>query len=363
VRLSGATISGQLACDGATLENAGGKALNVEGAQIGGGVFLDSVIVKGEVGLTAATITGQLACEDATLENGGGKALFLQQATVNGGFIWRAVKQVSGDVDMTSAHVGDLVDDAASWDKCDGIRLVGLTYDVLHGATNVQERLAWLKKGAQWKGDFHPQPYEQLAKVLRESGHRAEAREIAINKEIAQRKAARTRRKGDGFLHRVLSGLRNTGSIMIDTVLRLSVGYGYKPERSIYVVAVLVLVAWVLSANAWDQGDFAPNSDVILVSDHWQALAMDREGVTNPAADWADTFGHGQDYATFNAFYYAVDVVIPIVDLGQETVWAPSTNRGLWGWWLFYLNPVLIALGWIVTAIGAAAVTGIIRRD
>lgn len=71
----------------------------------------------------------------------------------------------------------------------------------------------------------------------------------------------------------------------------------------------------------------------------------------------------GRDYETFNAVAYAVDLVVPIVSLGQEAAWAPSTTRGPWGWWLWWVRWWLIALGWIVTAIGAAAVTGVIRRD
>ena len=41
----------------------------------------------------------------------------------------------------------------------------------------------------------------------------------------------------------------------------------------------------------------------------------------------------------------------------------PSTNRGWWGKQLYWLRWVLGAFGWIVTALGAAAITGLIRRD
>ncbi len=154
------------------------KGLQAQGMQVGDSVFLRGVIAKGEVSLSAAVITGQLDCTGATLENAKGDALNMQRTTVKEGFIWRDMKAVAGKVDLTSAHLSDLVDDAASWDKCDSLTLVGLTYDVLHGSLDVKERLSWLKKGAVWKGEFHPQPYEQLAKVLRNSGHRVEATEI-----------------------------------------------------------------------------------------------------------------------------------------------------------------------------------------
>ena len=37
--------------------------------------------------------------------------------------------------------------------------------------------------------------------------------------------------------------------------------------------------------------------------------------------------------------------------------------RKPWGWHLWWLKGVLSVMGWIVTALGAAAITGIIRRD
>jgi len=56
-------------------------------------------------------------------------------------------------------------------------------------------------------------------------------------------------------------------------------------------------------------------------------------------------------------------VVIPIIDFGQTGAWAPSTTRGPWGERLWWARWILSALGWIVAALGAAAVTGIIRKD
>ncbi|MEL6683247.1 MAG: hypothetical protein AAFQ09_11495, partial [Pseudomonadota bacterium] len=101
-------------------------------------------------------------------------------------------------------------------------------------------------------------------------------------------------------------------------------------------------------------------------------LATD-ERITNPALVWSDKYmlspegdpvlTPGRDYETFHAVAYAVDLVVPIVALGQEASWAPSTTRGPWGKVLWWVRWWLIALGWIVTAIGAAAVTGVIRRD
>ena len=162
--------------------------------------------------------------------------------------------------------------------------------------------------------------------------------------------------------------VRNAASLIADRVFGLVVGYGHKPERSFYMLIVLVLVGWVLADRAWQTGAFAPTQGPVLMSESWQALATDPD-VANPAKVWSDRtlpdgrLSPGRDYETFSALSYSVDLVVPLVSLGQEASWAPSTTRGVWGRRLWWARWWLTALGWIVTAIGAAAVTGVIKRD
>ena len=47
---------------------------------------------------------------------------------------------------------------------------------------------------------------------------------------------------------------------------------------------------------------------------------------------------------------------------GLETTWAPSKERGGWGWWGFYLRWIFQTLGWVITALGAAVLTGLLGR-
>lgn len=438
ISLLGAQIGGQLVVIGAALHNPQGHALNVQSAQIRGDAFVRYLQADGEVSFMGAEINGVLDCSHAALRNPDGDALNAQRLVLREGFIWRRVADVAGAVDLTSAHVGDLWDDPESWALCEKLYLSGFIYDVLHGGINVPERLAWLKMGAVSQREFYPQPYEQLAKLLRETGHRSDARAIMVAKEKEQRKASRHRWRGEAgwrqdlmdasevpdpmraeaianlqirrpndpdlarlimlypadgtdlgvgaqtlayarqqfrgeqHWHNVRVWWRNAGSLISDRIFGVVVGYGHKPERSFYMLLTLVFIGWFLADNAWKDGDFAPTAGPILMSDSWQALATDAR-IANPAAVWTGkymlapdgtpTLTAGRDYETFNAVAYAVDLVVPIVSLGQEASWAPSTTRGPWGWWLWGARWWLIALGWIVTAIGAAAVTGVIRRD
>ena len=438
VSLLGAQIGGQLVAIGAAFHNPDGHALNCQSTQVRGDAFLREATTDGEVSFMGAAIHGVLDCSHATMRNPTGHALNAQRLVVREGFIWRRLNDVTGAVDLTSAHVGDLWDDPESWARCDRLYLSGFIYDVLHGSIKVADRLAWLKKGAVSRREFYPQPYEQLAKLLRDTGHRSDARAIMIAKEKEQRKASRARwrrevqwrtalldasrappktrpeaiaalekrRPNDPNVarlamlhpvdqttlnvapltlehaqqqfraeqrwHNIRVFWRNLSSVIADRVFGVVVGYGHKPERSFYMLLTLVLIGWFLADKSWKAGDFAPTAGPVLMSESWQALATD-ERIANPAKVWSDTYmlapdgtpvlTAGRDYETFHALSYAVDLVVPLVSLGQEAAWAPSTTRGPWGQWLWWVRWWLIVLGWIVTAIGAAAVTGVIRRD
>lgn len=146
-----------------------------------------------------------------------------------------------------------------------------------------------------------------------------------------------------------------------DRMARYLVGYGYRPFNTVWILALLVGIGWVVTYLAYEHGDFAPNSDVILSTPDWQVLAESAN--SNPAKEWASKTNKGRDYESFHSLAYAVDVVIPIVSLGQEASWAPSTSRGDWGVVLWWLRWFLKIFGWIVSAVGAAAITGIIRRE
>lgn len=138
-------------------------------------------------------------------------------------------------------------------------------------------------------------------------------------------------------------------------------GYGYASLRSLWALALLIAAMAGLAQSAWTAGDFAPKSPVVLLSPGWTEIANDLS--VNAAAAWSSATGAGRDYETFNALAYAIDVVVPLVELGQEAAWSPSPARGGWGAVTFYAQKVFVLAGWIVAAIFAAAVTGLIRRD
>ena len=131
--------------------------------------------------------------------------------------------------------------------------------------------------------------------------------------------------------------------------------------RSLIAALVLILALTWYFDRTWKAGDMAPAAPPILVSSGWVAATVSHPD--NPAEFWASPGQAGQDYETFQAFAYAADVVVPIVGLGQESTWGPSTSRSPWGWHGWWIRWVAKVLGWVFTALGAAALTGVIRRE
>ncbi len=133
VSLANAAIDGQLALDGATLRNPQGIALNAQGARIDGDVILTPqgphpFQAMGEVRFASAEITGQLDLTGARLAAENRPAFAAQRMQVGAEFFWQEVT-TTGTLHLPSAHVGDLVDDLASWPDGDRTYLDGLTYD------------------------------------------------------------------------------------------------------------------------------------------------------------------------------------------------------------------------------------------
>lgn len=316
---------------------------------------------------TSAKIGEQLNCEGTTFETTNRKALDLQGAEVTSGFIFRDIKAITGQIDLTAAHVGVLVDDPESRDKVTDLILDGFTYDRISGntsATDFKTRKDWLEKGDHFDGKFFPQPYTQLAKVLQDMGHERDAREVRIALAGKLRHTFCKDRSvtPNGDVKRgLLSAWRDiTNSLywIWHMLSLLLTGHGYKPIRAAWALTILIAASWWISDKAWQAGDFAPNSAVILVSADWDK----HKTSPHPAKAWEDTIA-GKDWESFSPLAYAADIVIPIVDFGQTQAWSPSTNRGPWGKKLWWMRWAFTAFGWIISALGAAAITGVIWRE
>ncbi|UTS79580.1 hypothetical protein [Phaeobacter piscinae] len=370
-------FKGQVSFDNAHIGFGQGFALDLSGSKVGNTVFLNNARLLQSAILNKMQISGMLICTGTQFLGSSPFALTLQNTTINTAFIFNGGARSGGLLHLPSAHLGDLSDDVSCWPSNGGIILDGCTYDRIIGqncATNASTRLQWLANGETAKHPFFPQPYKQLAKVLHDMGHEADAREVFY---VLEKKLGKERRKA---LRKEIETLRDTSPSLgrriakhmllgadhaIDWLQRVTVGYGRKPFRSIGVLAGLILTFWMLTVAAWHTGGFAPNSSIVLTSSDWATYdtRSTRPAPRNPADHWSETTIPGRDWESFSAIAYAADVVVPIIDFGQTDAWAPSTTRGPAGVILWWARWVFTLAGWIVTALGAAALTGIIRRE
>lgn len=319
-----------------------------------GDVRLNGAEIEGEVKLEGSRIEGNLECEKASLTNPDGFAFNAQRVRVDQVLLWKGVRHGEGVVNLGGAHVGELDDAPEDWPGKDTFLMDGFTYDRIKGKVSTPpERRKWLENGSYFKGEFRPQPMTQYAKFLQATGHDAQARNVLMRREALVRE----------FERKEFSGIKRVLRAITDKAQQWLVGYGHDPRRSLYWLIVLILITALPAQLAWNEGSMAPNAAPVLVSETWQDLAAKpRLHLPNPAEEWSNSVP-GRDWETFNAVAYGLDVVIPIIDFGQTDAWAPSTSRQVWGQFLYWWRWVMTVAGWIVTAVGAAAITGIIRRD
>ncbi|MGH1356776.1 MAG: hypothetical protein ACRBBS_17100 [Thalassovita sp.] len=391
VNLGGARIDGQLSCRSGRFDGDGGKALYCNAARIGSTAVLDKGFhATGLVDFGGAQIGRNFGAVKAKFEGD----VNLNGAKIEGLLVWQEIEGEIPFLDLGYAAAGVLQDDLFSWERAKRFDISGFTYERLSGTMLPHQRLTILRRNLNWpiqpsvgeevdtptgkpkrplpwirgagKADFDPQPYTQLAKVLEDDGNRAEAARVHYQKEKSLRLAAWRR------AHMHLDGTVGAGvrSILMDLRRVLDAGfcwmfgYGHQPVRALgWMLAIWAFGFWLYGA-AYGAGQMVPNSDVILTSAAWLDAATPffaGDTSTPPALAWVETPA-GRDYETFSAGLYALDLFVPLDALGQETTWAPSKAYGGLGTFAYWARMPIQLLGWIITAVGAAVLTGLIGR-
>ncbi|MEU9374030.1 oxidoreductase [Streptomyces sp. NPDC048255] len=205
-----------------------------------------------------------------------------------------------GRVVVSGAKVVKLVDTSTSWPGPGGVSIEGFVYENLapRGHFPLSRRLAWVEAATP---EYSPEPYERLAAVLRASGEDADAREVLLAKQRRRRTTLSPAARAWGYLQ------------------DWTVVYGYRPGRAALWMAVL----WAAGALLFSQLD--------------------------PPAIKAD------EHRQWNAALYALDLLLPVIDLGQEGQWQV---RGGWQWGA----AALVLLGWILATTVAAGASRLLRR-
>jgi hypothetical protein len=300
VRMTGARIGGSLEFGGARLDNPGGYALSARGITVAQDLdFLDGFTAQGQIRLLDARIGGRLDFEGAFLANPGGITADLE-STVSTVMFLLPQTAPDGAIDLTNAQTGSFHDDPATWPAL--IKLRGFAYDKLENdTTSLGDRVAWLKRSGE---GYAPGPYDQLAGAYRRAGRPDAARQVAIAKERDRRPE-----------------LSRPGKVW-NWLLYVTVGYGYRN--------------WL--AGAW-LGALLILGSIVFASSY--PAHMRQAAPVVPA---------------FQPVIYALDVLVPVVNLGQQQAWIPQGPALAVSW-------ILTAAGWILTTAIAAGLANALKRD
>lgn len=352
------------------------RALSADRLNVQGSVFLrDGFKAEGEVRFVGATIVGDLDCGKGEFINPDRHALLadksnikgsvimlngfktdgwvsLVDATIDGHFVWTGVESPEkAELDLRSAKIGTLWDDKESWPSKGKLYLHGLVYDNIYDKApkDAKSRIEWLR--LQGGKEFMPQPYEQLAEVLKKSGHEETAKEILIAKNEDRVELGPKLTKPEWWRYKVFGPM---------------IGYGYRPwdvflkgpfgKRFVGSILFWVVLGWVFFG-------FGYYGEGNLITPSKTRVYADSAGKTNIH----------NEYPAFQFITYSIDAFVPVVDLHQTKYWLPNANKGSvlcetrwftirWGGILLFYLWVHIAMGWILSTLFIVGFTGLVRK-
>jgi hypothetical protein len=331
VRLTGARIGANLECDGASLRNDTGAALDARSLQVGQNMFLRAGFTAtgtgglGAVRLIGARIGLSFEC-GASLRNDTGPALDAYGLQVGQGMVLRERFNAIGGgdvaVNLTDARVGGrLYFDPGRLehrtDPHDRIAVDGLTYTGVPTPIPAQNWLDLLRNGTY---RYAAQPYQQLAAGYRALGNERQARQIVM----AQRDDELTR-TGTRWPERLWG-----------KITKVTLGYGYQPWRALLFLAAVVVISCLLAVTLGTHGALAQTSN---------------------------TATPGRPCTVIQQLSVGLDLNLPVgtslaradCDLTKDAASATATWLTATGW-------VLRLLAWVFAALFIAGFTSAIRK-
>ncbi len=225
------------------------------------------------------------------------------------------------------------------------------------------------ERGRAKRKDFDPQPYSQLAKVYDTMGHRGDAAKVRLRRDVrlASARLARAITSSTWSSTAVLSVLLALVSFLWSQLYRATFGFGYAPFRAFGTALVILFGTYVMAENTYQRGEMAPASPVVLASPEWLIASAfgcpgaQEPGCTMPLRRWEQSLAY-RDYETFSPALYALDLFLPLDTLAQEESWAPSKDRGPWGWTLYWGRWLIQLSGWLLLTTAAAVFSGVLGK-
>jgi hypothetical protein len=279
-------------------------------------------------------------------------ALAAEGLQVKSRLSWRCPAP-DGYVDFRYAHVHRLDDKPSAWTEQGKYYLTGLVYEeLLHNfisQTDVKNRIDWLGR----QPSYTSQPYEQLARFYRNSGHLRHASDVGVARE-----RERLRNMTD-------KSLKTRFSWAIGHLYGWLVGFGYRPQNALGFLLILYVLTlaplmWAKAADHISPSKGSEDLDVVVA----QLKASPLAGAQNagaasvpsgqdPAEKAPDADACNDTYPCYSTLLYSLETVAPLINLRQAEYWTLQADdlptdaiRG----WLGFSS----ILGWVLVTLIAS---------
>lgn len=367
VVMDGAKIAGDFECGGGVFHD-GLRAQDLSCRCL----FLNNgFIADGMVDLLGLRAQEQVTCRGGNFRYDGKKhseekwALRLRFAEIGSALLFSktfadtepyANATICGPLDLSQARCRIFRDSEDAWPPPGNLLLDGFSYERLHDCpTDWSTRSNWLRRQdiRDLHESFRPQPWTQAVNVLRDMGYDDDSRKLAIERNRAQiesRSTSRAQRVWQRFLG-------------------VTTGYGYRPQYALYWAFAFFLLGWFTFSHAYELGYMAPHNGGVVAY-----LATHPSEAVPPR------------YSEFNALVFATDTILPIIELGQNEAWEPTTKRApdapalptdfsvnsICMWTLDYafsagLHRLIFwveeIVGWVLVSLFIAGMSGMIKKE
>lgn len=296
VVLQNSSVAGAIDGEGATFTAAQGETcLNIMRVRVGRNAAFTKAQFHGDVTADGAVLSGVLHLTETRFDSEA--RLELDHLTANRARLWFATPP--GTMALNQARIEIVEDDPTTWPH--ELRLDGFSYKEIYSPVEItaRQRIDWL---ARDRGGYRPGPYQQLIAAYRTAGEEQHAKRIALENERRRRAALAWPGRIAGYF------------------LDATVGYGYR--------------TWL--AGLWLLLFLTTGTTVYTI---WPAQAVEP--------------GKGPP---FQPFVYTLNLLLPIVDLGQKNAWR-AAGAGQWLAW------TLTLLGWGLTTAVVAGLTRLLNRS
>lgn len=340
VSLHGATISGSLECQG-TFTNRKSYAIEGHAATVGGTCFLRGDY-RGEISFNGSAINGSFYAGGGRFSNPGNFALTMANATIGIDCLIDHSCQFDGKIQLSGTRIAQTLaiatknadkrewflndtttnrlndSEGNGWGKGSQISADGFRYeflDIKNPRDAWPARRRWLKQHLEWNPNLGPQPYEQIARVLANMGHADAARSALVHqikREMGGKRPPANPLTWPGWAAVTIPPL------FLQWLFGLGFRFGYSPGRALITVALLIVLGNWGTYYARDKGLLIvatqPVADVVLPNKHQFATSLATAGAEERT----------RCKGTVAPLLYAVDTLVPIVDLGEEKKCEPG---------------------------------------